>query len=60
MGQLDGRAASPELAQSAASAYFGQELLAWYRANKRQLPWRENRDPYRIWVSEIMLQQFPV
>ncbi|WP_036584638.1 A/G-specific adenine glycosylase, partial [Paenibacillus darwinianus] len=32
-------------------------MLAWYRANKRQLPWRENRNPYRIWVSEIMLQQ---
>jgi A/G-specific adenine glycosylase len=57
MGQFDGRPASPELAQSAAAAHFGRELLAWYRANKRQLPWRENRDPYRIWVSEIMLQQ---
>nr|MBQ8252548.1 A/G-specific adenine glycosylase [Lachnospiraceae bacterium] len=32
-------------------------LLAWYDQNKRILPWRENRDPYRIWVSEIMLQQ---
>ena len=32
-------------------------LLAWYRANQRQLPWRETRDPYRIWVSEMMLQQ---
>lgn len=32
-------------------------LLAWYRANKRDLPWRATRDPYRIWVSEIMLQQ---
>ena len=32
-------------------------LLAWYRANARALPWRETRDPYRIWVSEIMLQQ---
>lgn len=38
-------------------AYFSQELLAWYRANKRDLPWRHNKDPYRIWVSEIMLQQ---
>ena len=32
-------------------------LLAWYRSRARVLPWRENRDPYRIWVSEIMLQQ---
>src|SRR6202789_567600 len=32
-------------------------LLTWYRAHKRDLPWRTTRDPYRIWVSEIMLQQ---
>ena len=32
-------------------------LLDWYDQNARPLPWRENRDPYRIWVSEIMLQQ---
>ena len=32
-------------------------LLSWYRREKRDLPWRENRDPYRIWISEIMLQQ---
>ncbi len=32
-------------------------LLEWYDLNKRILPWRENRNPYRIWVSEIMLQQ---
>lgn len=32
-------------------------LVSWYRTNKRELPWRENQDPYRIWVSEIMLQQ---
>lgn len=32
-------------------------LLSWYRANARCLPWRQTRDPYRIWVSEIMLQQ---
>ena len=31
--------------------------LPWYRENKRALPWRETNDPYRIWVSEIMLQQ---
>ena len=32
-------------------------LLAWYRQHKRVLPWRGQTDPYRIWVSEIMLQQ---
>ena len=32
-------------------------LLDWYRANQRDLPWRHTRDPYCIWVSEIMLQQ---
>lgn len=32
-------------------------LLLWYQKNKRALPWRENPTPYRVWVSEIMLQQ---
>ena len=32
-------------------------LLAWYELNRRDLPWRRTRDPYEIWVSEIMLQQ---
>ena len=32
-------------------------LLPWFEANKRDLPWRADRDPYHIWVSEIMLQQ---
>ena len=32
-------------------------LLSWYKREKRILPWRENTDPYRVWVSEIMLQQ---
>ncbi|MBQ2967035.1 MAG: A/G-specific adenine glycosylase [Clostridia bacterium] len=34
-----------------------EPLLAWYRQNKRDLPWRKNTDPYRVWISEIMLQQ---
>lgn len=34
-----------------------QRLLRWYGAHARDLPWRHTRDPYRIWVSEIMLQQ---
>ncbi len=32
-------------------------LLDWYQKNKRTMPWRETSDPYRIWISEIMLQQ---
>jgi A/G-specific adenine glycosylase len=36
---------------------FRRRLLAWYDANARDLPWRKDRDPYRVWVSEIMLQQ---
>ena len=32
-------------------------LLNWYRQNQRPLPWRKNRDPYRVWISETMLQQ---
>lgn len=35
-------------------------LLAWYDAHARRLPWRETRDPYRIWLSEVMLQQTTV
>ena len=34
-----------------------ERLLAWYDRNRRDLPWRQNRDPYRVWLSEIMLQQ---
>ena len=32
-------------------------LLTWFEQNKRTLPWREDTAPYRVWVSEIMLQQ---
>jgi A/G-specific adenine glycosylase len=34
-----------------------RRLLAWFALRKRDLPWRRSRDPYRIWISEIMLQQ---
>jgi A/G-specific adenine glycosylase len=39
---------------------FVRRLLRWYRAHKRDLPWRRTSDPYRILVSEIMLQQTQV
>jgi A/G-specific adenine glycosylase len=34
-----------------------RKLLVWYDATRRDLPWRKNRDPYRVWISEVMLQQ---
>lgn len=34
-----------------------QHLLPWFKANKRSMPWRNNRTPYRVWISELMLQQ---
>lgn len=37
-----------------------RRLLAWYRKSARDLPWRRTRDPYKVWVSEIMLQQTQV
>ncbi len=37
-----------------------RKLLSWYRQHRRSLPWRETQDPYRIWLSEIMLQQTQV
>lgn len=36
---------------------FSSELLGWYQKERRDLPWRRSRNPYHIWVSEIMLQQ---
>jgi A/G-specific adenine glycosylase len=36
---------------------FQRSLLTWFRAHRRDLPWRASHDPYRIWVAEIMLQQ---
>ncbi|MDT0643116.1 A/G-specific adenine glycosylase [Zunongwangia sp. F363] len=36
---------------------FSRQLVSWYLTNKRDLPWRQTREPYKIWLSEIMLQQ---
>ena len=57
------RSLSRRKTKSSAAAWrrqIQQRLLAWYRTNARQLPWRETRDPYAIWISEIMLQQTQV
>ena len=40
--------------------YFTSHLLAWYNENKRDLPWRNSDDAYKIWLSEIILQQTQV
>jgi A/G-specific adenine glycosylase len=40
--------------------FIRRRLLAWFDRNRRDLPWRRDRDPYRIWVSEVMLQQTTV
>lgn len=39
---------------------LAENLVLWFKANQRELPWRRDRDPYRIWISEIMLQQTTV
>lgn len=39
---------------------FSQTLISWYRKNARDLPWRRTSDPYKIWISEVMLQQTTV
>lgn len=36
---------------------FQADLIDWFKAEQRELPWRKDRDPYKVWVSEIMLQQ---
>jgi len=36
---------------------FSNGIIQWYEMNKRDLPWRHTTDPYRIWVSEVILQQ---
>ena len=36
---------------------FAGKLIGWYGVNKRDLPWRGTKDPYRIWISEVILQQ---
>src|SRR5688500_3423526 len=37
--------------------YFPDKIVKWYAENKRSLPWRDTKDPYKIWLSEVILQQ---
>lgn len=52
--------ASELLIDAKARAAFRRRLLAWFGKHARDLPWRRDRDPYRIWLSEVMLQQTTV
>jgi len=62
--KLAGRTRSREPAAPTAAvddpARVARDLVGWYARAKRDLPWRGSRDPYRVWVSEIMLQQTQV
>ena len=49
--------AADHFPRSSALKQFRSQLLEWFAAHQRDLPWRRNRNPYRIWISEIMLQQ---
>lgn len=50
----------PPLPEPAVRRRLRSRLLAWFSRHHRDLPWRHSRDPYRIWVSEVMLQQTQV
>lgn len=50
----------PPLLTGRALGSLRRSLLSWYRGGSRALPWRRHRDPYRIWVAEVMLQQTTV
>ena len=54
------RTRTPRIPPPVLRQRFRRRLLAWYRANGRDLPWRETDDPYHILVSEVMLQQTQV
>jgi A/G-specific adenine glycosylase len=51
---------TPALFTSHQKQLLRRRLVAWYRAHGRDLPWRRSQDPYRVWISEVMLQQTQV
>jgi len=51
------RAKGEPFLEPRARSVFRSRLLAWYDKHRRDLPWRKDHDPYRVWLSEIMLQQ---
>ena len=60
-GSADGAYAAEEITARGAENFPFEKITAplvkWFNENKRDLPWRHNPEPYRVWVSEIMLQQ---
>ena len=50
----------PRLPDQTFMMNFVSELLNWFRVHRADLPWRQDRDPYRVWLAEIMLQQTQV
>jgi len=52
--------APAELPSAAWKHSLATDLLAWFARHRRDLPWRQSSDPYRVWISEIMLQQTQV
>lgn len=57
---MKARAVKSALPDAARAQAFGRRLRAWFRREGRDLPWRRTRDPYRVLVSELMLQQTQV
>jgi len=51
------RHSHPLQAKTVNKTIFSKKIISWYEENKRDLPWRHTRDPYKIWLSEIILQQ---
>jgi A/G-specific adenine glycosylase len=45
------------ISQMTKNSFFAQNIISWYYQNKRDLPWRDTQNPYKIWLSEIILQQ---
>lgn len=59
-GKIAGRRRPSRSGAVPDAAAVAERLLAWYRRARRDLPWRRSRDPYAVWVSEVMLQQTQV
>ena len=57
MASLQNRRSGKAGSKRPEAALLRRSLLRWYDRNRRDLPWRNTRDPYRIWLSEVMLQQ---
>jgi A/G-specific adenine glycosylase len=57
LGSVPRAQSIPNLLPIPGQRQFRKNILQWYDAHRRDLPWRASRDPYRVWLSEIMLQQ---